>query len=265
MEPDHRIQVEIATPHMVACGISDPGRINLDNQDAILIDKDGNFMLLADGMGGHERGAEASRTALDIIQSFLQPEVLVDKLRDITEVEGIPSKIVCFYALVGDAIDQANASLYERNQQAKLERYMGTTVVGLVPVDTEYMVWFHVGDSRLYRWRGTELKCLTTDHSVFSQWMQNGKQGPEPEKHIITRAIGPKTVTAGDIAYDGQQPADLYLLCSDGLTEMLTEADITQTIRNHDDVPEIATHLIQAAKDAGSKDNISVVVCRILK
>ncbi len=265
MEPDRRLQIDIATPHIVACGISDPGRIDLDNQDAILIDSDGHFMLLADGMGGHERGAEASHTALDIIQSFLQPEVLVDKLRDITEVEGIPSKIVCFYALVGDAIDQANETLYERNQQANLTRYMGTTVVGLIPVDTEHMLWFHVGDSRLYRWRDTELKCLTTDHSVFSQWMQNGRQGPEPEKHIITRAIGPKTVTAGDIAYDSQQSNDLYLLCSDGLTEMLAETDIVQTLSNYNEIPAIAANLIEAAKEAGSKDNISVVVCRLLK
>ncbi len=264
MEPDRLIQIDIATPRIVACGISDPGRINLDNQDAILIDADGNFMLLADGMGGHERGAEASHSALDIIQSFLQPDVLADKLRDITEVDGVPPKIVCFYALVGDAIDQANATLYERNQQAQLERYMGTTVVGLVPVDNEHMLWFHVGDSRLYRWHDTELKCLTTDHSVFSRWMQNGQQGPEPKKHIITRAIGPKTFTAGDIDYDEQQAGDLYLLCSDGLTEMLTETDIVQTILNHGQVSAIATNLIQAAKDAGSKDNISVVVCRLL-
>lgn len=265
MEPKRRIQVEIATPHVAACGISDPGRIDLDNQDAILIDGDGYFMLLADGMGGHERGAEASHSALDIIQSFLQPEVLVDKLRDITEVEGIPSTIVGLHALVGDAIDRANAVLYERNQQAQLARYMGTTVVGLVRVDTDYMLWFHVGDSRLYRLRATELTCLTSDHSVFSQWIKNGRKGPQPEKNIITRAIGPQTFTAGDIAYDQQQPFDLYLLCSDGLTETLKENDIVQTIAGKGEVLEIACDLVRAAKDAGSKDNISVVVCRLLK
>ena len=262
MEPERSIQVDIATPRMAACGISDPGRIDFDNQDAIMIDQAGNFMLLADGMGGHERGAEASRTALDIIQSFLQPDILADKLRDITEVEGIPSKIVCLHALVGDAIDQANATLYERNRRAKLERYMGTTVVGLVHVDTDYVLWFHVGDSRLYRWRATELKRLTTDHSVFSQWMQNGRKGPQPEKNIITRAIGPQTFTAGDIAYDQQRPADLYLLCSDGLTETLQEADLVQIIEKSKEVPEIATKLVETAKETGSKDNISVVVCR---
>jgi protein phosphatase len=264
MEPERRLQIDIATPHMVACGISDPGRIEIDNQDAILIDQGGNFLLLADGMGGHERGAEASHTALDIIQSFLQPDVLVDKLRDITEVEGIPSKIVCLHALVADAIDRANAVLYERNRQAQLTRYMGTTVVGLVRVDSEYMLWFHVGDSRLYRWRTTAFECLTTDHSVFSRWMKNGRKGPEPEKNIITRAIGPQTFTAGDIAYAQQLPSDLYLMCSDGLTEKLKESDIVETITKSNDVSEIAIDLVQAAIDAGSKDNISVMACRLL-
>ena len=265
MEPERRVQIDIATPRIVACGMSDPGRVNIDNQDTILIDASGNFMLLADGMGGHERGAEASHTALDIIQTFLQPDVLVERLRDITEVEGVPSKVVCLYALVADAIDQANAELYKRNQQANLDRYMGTTVVGLIRVNSDHMLWFHVGDSRLYRWRDPDLKCLTTDHSVFTQWIENGQQGPEPEKNIITRAIGPMTSTAGDIAYDQQKPADLYLLCSDGLTEMLTDADIVKTISRNLDVSVIADGLIQAAKEAGGKDDISVVVCKVLK
>lgn len=265
MEPERRIQIDIATPQIVACGISDPGRVNIDNQDAIMIDANGNFMLLADGMGGHECGAEASRTALNIIQAYLQPAALADKLRDITEVEGVPAKIVCLYALVADAIDQANASLYERNRQANLNRYMGTTVVGLIRVDSDHMLWFHVGDSRLYRWREPELKGLTTDHSIFSQWMENGQQGPEPEKNIITRAIGPQTATAGDIAYDQQKPFDLYLLCSDGLTETLSDEDIVQTIATNQDVSQIASELVLAAKNAGGKDDISVVICRILK
>jgi protein phosphatase len=265
MEPERRIQIDIATPRIVACGISDPGRIDIDNQDTIMIDAEGNFMLLADGMGGHERGAEASQTALDIIQSFLQPKLLAERLCDITEVEGVPSKIVCLYALVADAIDQANATLFERNQQANLSRYMGTTVVGLIRVNTDHMLWFHVGDSRLYRWRAPDLKCLTTDHSVFSQWMENGQQGPEPEKNIITRAIGPLTSTSSDIAYDQQKPSDVYLLCSDGLTEMLADADIIQTISKNQDVSVIADGLIRAAKAAGGKDDISVVVCKLLK
>ena len=199
METRDHIHLKIETPDIIVCGISDPGRLSADNQDAILIDPNGKFMLLADGMGGHECGAEASKTALDIIQTFLQPEVLSEKLRDITEVEGIPSKVVCLYALVGDAIDRANAVLFERNRQAKRERYMGTTVVGLVRVDNNYMIWFHVGDSRLYRWRTSEFTCLTTDHSVFTQWMKNGRSGPEPEKNVITRAIGPQAYTSGDI------------------------------------------------------------------
>lgn len=244
-------------------GISDVGRVRSENEDSIFIDENGRFMLLADGMGGHERGEEASSTAVNIIHEFLQPQVLQEVLMDITDVEDVPMVIVALYSLVGDAIEKANAVLYERNREANLKRYMGTTVVGLVPVEDLHMLWFHVGDSRLYRWRDSELKCITSDHSAYAEWVDNGRLGDEPSKNVITRAVGPNLSTSADIEWDEQKKGDIYFMCSDGLTDMVTEDQIISILKTENSVDDITKSLVKAANDAGGKDNVSVIACRL--
>jgi protein phosphatase len=263
MEKDERIHLQVKAPHLTASGISDPGRSRADNQDFIFIDESGHFMLLADGMGGHERGSEASETAVQVIKPNLHPDVLQQELGDITDAEGIPTEIICLSSIVEDAVRDANAQLYERNIKSDLKRFMGTTIVGLVPVKDEYMLWFHVGDSRLYRWRDATLKQLTSDHSAYSQWVRDGSQGTEPAKHVITRAIGPTEMSSADVAWEKWQKDDVYILCSDGLTDMLPDEQISQILEKEKDVDHIAVQLIDAANAAGGKDNVSVVVCRV--
>lgn len=263
MKTTERVHMNVKTPHIHVSGISDPGRSRGDNQDHIYIDKSGHFMLLADGMGGHERGAEASEAAIRVIKKRLHPDVLMQELADITDAEGIPTEVICLSSIVEDAVKEANQLLYERNVKANLKRFMGTTIVGLVPVNDGFMLWFHVGDSRLYRWRVGELKQLTNDHSAHSQWERSGRQGAEPAKHVITRAIGPNKMTSADVSWEKWQKDDAYLLCSDGLTDMLSDKNISQIIDAHHDVEQIATHLIDAANEAGGMDNVSVVVCRV--
>ncbi len=263
MEHNGSIHLKVETPRIVISGRSDPGRVRAENEDAIYVDQAGAFMLLADGMGGHERGAEASKTALEVIQEFLQPQVVFAKLHDVTRVEGVPSEIICLYGLIGEAVSKANSDIFERNQKANLKRYMGTTVVGLVRVEGDFMLWFHVGDSRIYRWRDSTLTCLTVDHSVHAEWIQNGMHGPEPRKNIITRAIGPFPSTSVEIKWDRWEPGDIYILCSDGLTDMLMDENIVHVLINERNVDDIASRLIEAANHAGGKDNTSVVVCRV--
>ncbi|MFC1816669.1 PP2C family protein-serine/threonine phosphatase, partial [Thermodesulfobacteriota bacterium] len=201
--------------------------------------------------------------AIEVVQRYLDPEMLLEALADITDAEGVPTELICLSALVEDAIQDANSLLYERNSQAKLQRFMGTTIVGLVPVKEDYMLWFHVGDSRIYRCRDAALKQLTSDHSAHTQWERSDRQGAEPAKNIITRAIGPNKITAADIDWGNWQKDDIYILCSDGLSDMLTDDQILQIINAHKDVDQIATQLIDAANKAGGKDNVSVVVCRV--
>jgi protein phosphatase len=263
MKTTERVHMRVKTPHIHACGISDPGRSRADNQDYIFIDESGHFMMLADGMGGHERGAEASEAAIGVLKERLHPDILLQELADITDAEGIPTEVICLSSIVEDAIKDANQLLYERNLKANLKRFMGTTIVGLVPVKDDFMLWFHVGDSRLYRWRAGEFKQLTADHSAYSQWVRGGRQGAEPAKHVITRAIGPNKMASADITWEKWQQGDIYLLCSDGLTDMLSDKNILTILDNHKEVDPIAAHLIDAANEAGGKDNVSVVVCRI--
>jgi protein phosphatase len=263
MKKNQRITLQVEAPHITVCGISDPGRLRPENEDTIFLDKKGNFMLLADGMGGHERGGEASAGAIEIIQEFLQPEILLSELADITEAEGIPAELICLTSLVDDAVQKANSVIYERNQKAGYHRYMGTTIVGLIPVKQDYMLWFHVGDSRLYCWRDSALKQLTVDHSARLEWERNGRFGTKPAKNIITRAIGPEAITSADIGYDNRLKDDIYLMCSDGLTDMLPIEAISKILNSEGSPTEIANQLVDAANDAGGKDNVSVVLCRM--
>ena len=129
-------------------------------------------------------------------------------------------------------------------------------------VEDDHIVWFHVGDSRLYRLRDTELKCLTIDHSAYNQWVHNGKNGQEPGKNIVTRAVGPRDGVIPDIKLGKCQKDDIYLLCSDGLNDMIADQQISNVLNSGKDVETMAKELIDLAINAGGHDNISVIVSR---
>ncbi len=264
MNSRQRVQVQSKNDVMEAVGVSDTGRVRTENQDSIFVDPSGTFLLVADGMGGHERGSEASSRTVEIIQSHLQPEVVSSELCDITEGSGVPVEVVCLTSLIDEAVRNANDTLFSINQAEKLSRYMGTTVVGLIFAGTEHILWFHVGDSRLYRWRDGELTQLTTDHSARKEWERTGRQGDAPNKNIITRAIGPTAGVTAETAWESFRPEDVYLLCSDGLSDMVSGEDMIRILREEKDVTALAHRLTDAANEAGGKDNVSVVTCRIL-
>jgi protein phosphatase len=227
------------------------------------LDKDGHFLLLADGMGGHEKGAEASQTIIEILPEYLQPERISSELKDITNVEGVPSEIICLFSLVDKGVNRVNRVLYERNQKEGLDRYMGSTLVGLVPVSSGHVMWFHIGDSRLYRWRDSTLNQLTKDHSAYAEWVRKGRSGEEPGTNVVTRAIGPKEGVVPDIEWEECHKDDIYILCSDGLNDMISDEEIAEVLKNNKDVDDITLKLMDAAMEAGGKDNTSVIVCRV--
>jgi serine/threonine protein phosphatase PrpC len=263
MDEIHRIHQQVKGAQITASAVSDTGRVRSQNQDAIYLDKEGHCLLLADGMGGHEHGAKASQTIIEILPEFFQPERILAELKDITNVEGAPAEIICLYSLVDKAISKANGVLYERNEKAGLQRYMGSTVVGLVPVESGHVLWFHVGDSRLYLWRDNTLEVLTQDHSAYTEWVRTGRTGREPTKNIVTKAIGPKEGVVPDIDWAAYEKDDIYILCSDGLNDMLSDPKIADVIKGSEDVDDTAVKLVEAALDAGGKDNTSVIVCQV--
>ena len=256
-------RIQVRSDLMHAAGVSDPGRMRSGNEDAIYLDDAGTFVLLADGMGGHERGAEASRTALEVIREFFTPETMADEMADITAGGGIPAEISCYLSLAETAVRRANSVIYERNRAEGLRRFMGTTVVGLAVAPGGHVFWFHVGDSRIYRMREGVLEQITVDHSAYNEWVRKGRNGEAPKKNIITRAIGPNPAVSASTAWETARSGDQYLLCSDGLSDMLEDERIAEIIlAGGADVAQIADSLIEAANEAGGKDNVSAIVCR---
>lgn len=262
MDIAKRIHFNVNTPRITACGVSDVGNIRTNNEDSIYIDEGGKFLLLADGMGGHERGEEASSAAIEIIKDHLNPEKVNEELKDTTDGI-IPLEVGCIQTIIGAAIERTNSELFTRNKRDRLRRYMGTTVVGLVMVDNLYVVWFHVGDSRLYRFRDSGLKGMTEDHSAYTDWIHNGRSGAEPSKSIITKAIGPRAVVTPTVSWDKWVAGDTYILCSDGLSDMINDDKIEGILKAAGNVEKAANDLTDAAIEAGGKDNTSVLVCKI--
>ena len=263
MENRDRIQIDVASPSMHAAGVSDCGNRRQRNEDSIYLDESGTVALLADGMGGHEKGAEASRTTVETIGPFLEPESIASELLDITDGGGLPAVVSCVISLVDSAVIKANDVVYGRNCREKLQRFMGTTLVGLVIAEDKYIVRFHVGDSRLYRLRGAKLEQVTRDHSAYVAWEDGGRKGPEPGTNVITRAIGPTPAVSPTIDWEACHPGDTYLLCSDGLSDMISEEEMLKLLNSGGDIGDIANALADAANDAGGKDNISVIICKM--
>ena len=262
MNPNKRVHVRVKSDQLVVSGISDTGSIRTENQDSIYLDKGGSFVLLADGMGGHERGAEASQAIIDLLPQYLSPERIAHELGEITKVEGVPPEVICLFSLIDKGVNRVNKMLYEKNVNEGVDRFMGSTLAGLAQLQKQYIVWFHVGDSRIYRYRNNALNQLSEDHSAYNEWKRKGGTGGEPAKNIVTRAIGPKEGVITDINWEERRKDDLYILCSDGLNDMVSDDRIADIIAESSDVDSMAVNLVTAALDAGGKDNTSVIVCR---
>jgi protein phosphatase len=249
----------------MAAGVSDVGLVRRNNEDAIFVHHSAKLLLLADGMGGHQHGAQASHTTLDVISRRLNPDTLVQDLGEATIVLGLPMEVAGLCSLVQRAVDAANDEVYKSNFNQHLSKYSGTTVVGLFLLENGYLLFFHVGDSRLYRLRKGRLQALTTDHSMHAEWIAAGRPGLEPGKQAITRAIGPHEFVEPAVGWDKWRKNDIYLLCSDGLTDMVPEEDIKKDLAAKKQVESIAQELVEKAREAGGKDNVSVIVCRMEK
>jgi protein phosphatase len=258
-----REYLEVNTGDLVAVGVSDVGKVREENEDAFWIDESGLIMLVADGMGGHENGAEASRSAIEIFSELLNLKKIEEEMLDGTEMADVPHEIAKLFPIVDRAVERTASLLWERNRELKLDLPMGTTIVGLVLVGKDHVLWFHVGDSRIYRFRGSTLERLTDDHSAYQEWLAAGKPGPEPGKSMITRALGTYPIVHADTNWDRRQKDDVFILCSDGLTDMVTDEEIEEILKSEQNVYEVTHILIEAALDTGGNDNTSVVVCRV--
>jgi protein phosphatase len=247
-------------------GLTDVGLVRDHNEDSIGENRDLGLAVLADGMGGHRGGEVASAITVSTIMESLDNELKNIKSGDIDEVSGYRLESIA----VNDAVTKANENVFTSSNENSQYRGMGTTVVVLLFHDNRFTV-AHVGDSRLYRFRDNEFQQITRDHSLMQELVDKGfyttEQARESlNKNLVTRAIGAEESVQVDIHEDAALPEDIYLLCSDGLTDMLEDEVIKNTITdNSEDLERIATELIRLSNESGGKDNISVILARPLK
>lgn len=246
-----------------AVGLTDTGRVRDHNEDAIAWDPEIGLFVLADGMGGYNAGEVASGIAAKTISSIVREAFAVQDLDGADKATGLRRVSI----LLRDAIARANKIIYQTSRtQAQCEG-MGTTLVAALLFDNRITV-AHVGDSRLYRLRSERLERLTLDHSLLQELVDRGFYSPEEaqratNKNYVTRALGVEPSVEVEIQEHPVQKGDIFILCSDGLSDMIEDEDIHLTITTFGaNLDTVAKQLIQLANDNGGRDNVSVVIAQ---
>lgn len=241
-------------------GLTDVGRVRRVNEDAILIDNELKLYAVADGMGGHGSGDVASQLAIDTLQECFAADAVSEALSN-SDISDEQAK-----ALVAQCIVGVNKLIHKKNMYSghPTGTGMGTTLVGLCFIggglDAHRAVSFNIGDSRLYEYRNDELAQLTNDHTMYRDWEENGRVGPAPPRNIIMRAIGLFGEVEIDLEVVSIKKDASYLLCSDGLTGMVSDENIKAMMAESDNVTTLTTELVKRANSHGGNDNISVLV-----
>jgi PPM family protein phosphatase len=275
---------------ILACGQTDPGLARLHNEDAFRVDGDNGLYVVADGMGGHSHGEVASKIAVETITKALRaPEPVrtaplplqsrsaqTNQANQTTPLphslnaavtQGAPGGLRPHSLRFKDAIRRAHDAMLNAIRDDLSLQGMGTTVAGLLVRDGVAAI-AHVGDSRVYRLRGTEMKLMTRDHTwvneqVMAGFLTEDQARTHPLRNVVTRALGGEAEVAVDVSEVELRKGDLYLICSDGLTTMLTDADIKHRLASGKPLDEICRLLISDANERGGVDNITVVIARV--
>jgi protein phosphatase len=245
-------------------GLTDKGIVRSKNEDAIGFDSTLGLVVLADGMGGHRGGEIASNMTVDTIIRGMQQSLPKLGAGEIDEGSGFSKESIC----VQDAVLAANQQVYKAAENNPEHKGMGTTIVVLQFYNNSFSL-AHIGDSRCYRLRAKNFEQITKDHSLLQELIDRGFYTPEEarnsmNKNLVTRALGIDPIVMPDIQEDIVLKNDVYLLCSDGLTDLVEDEDIYLTIMQFSaNLEEVAKQLITKANQKGGKDNISVMLCRV--
>lgn len=236
----------------------DTGRARSNNEDSVAVDDANLLAVLADGMGGYNAGEVASNMATSFIKSELG--------RWLQETEGKANDAEIRRAM-DICVDNANRAIFNAANANPQYAGMGTTLVVAVFREGQLRLG-HVGDSRAYRWRTGQLVQITRDHSLLQEQIDAGLITPEQaafsaNKNLVTRAVGVEDTVLLESHQHEVLAGDLYLMCSDGLSDMLDDATLAQMLQAHDALADMGRALIDAANEAGGKDNISLVLVRV--
>ena len=244
--------------------LTDPGRVRDHNEDCIESRPDIGLFVLADGMGGYNAGEVASGMATSLISDGLQetwsPRGLAGRGREDTKALS--------EQFIKDQVARANSAIFTTSQNNPECAGMGTTLVVTLFFDN-FMTVAHIGDSRLYRLRGESMEQVTRDHSLLQEQLDSGLITPEEaklsqNKNLVTRALGIDPSVEPEVHVYEAQPDDTYLLCSDGLSDMVEDEEIRLTLITLKSNPNLTVQqLVQAANDNGGRDNISAMLIRV--
>ena len=250
--------------HLV--GETDTGKVREHNEDTIAFDPDIGLLVLADGMGGYNAGEVASGIAVKTIVNLVRESVEREDLRVNDPGTGMSRPSI----ILRDAIHRANKIIYQTARTQPQCEGMGTTVVCALFFDNRIAV-AHVGDSRLYRLRGEKFDQVTLDHSLLQELVDRGFYSAEEaqratNKNYVTRALGVEPNVEVEVQDVPVQKGDFYVLCSDGLSDMVEDDDIHLTISTFGaNLGMVAKQLIQLSNDNGGRDNVSVVMAHVLE
>jgi len=244
---------------------TDTGKIREHNEDAIGTEPDIALYVLADGMGGYNAGEVASGIAVKTIVNLVREAYQVQDLTGIDRTAGLMRPSI----ILRDAILRANKIIHQTSKTQPQCEGMGTTVVAALFYN-DRIITAHVGDSRLYRLRGERFEQLTMDHSLLQELVDRGFYSQEEaarstNKNYVTRALGVEPTVEVDIHEHRAEKGDHYVLCSDGLTDMVEDEDIQLTISTFgDNLDTVAKQLVQLSNEHGGRDNISVVLAQVV-
>lgn len=249
-----------------AAGATDTGRVREANEDAFSLVPAERLWVLADGMGGHSSGQVASQMAVEKVIDFMT------RWRHEPDFEWpfeiIESRSYDENSLL-NAVRVANIRIYNRAQVDPECDGMGTTLVVMSYSEQVGLIIAHVGDSRCYRLRGNDFRQLTEDHSLVNHLkrffhLSDAEARAKAGSNVIVRAVGLEDDVDAELTTDHPQPGDIYMSCSDGLTDLVDDWIVQQILLGNEDPQEAADALVRAANRAGGTDNITVVVIKTL-
>ncbi len=245
-------------------GVTDTGKVRKNNEDSIGYDVGLGLSVLADGMGGHLGGEIASSLSVNTILESLQQNLPSLNGNQANNNTGVSQASM----FIQDAIEQANDLIYQKSRSDPALRGMGTTIVVLLLFDNRISL-AHIGDSRCYRLRDNQFEQITKDHSLIQELIDRGFYTPEEarkslNRNLVTKALGINPGIIPDLYEEFVMKNDIYLLCSDGLTDLVDDDYISLTIKRFsDNLDDAAKQLITKANQNGGNDNISVILCRV--
>jgi protein phosphatase len=244
-------------------GKSDVGCVRQNNEDNFGYDSRYGVYVVCDGMGGQAAGEVASKMAVDVVLTYFREASKNGSFPPVgTPLENVSERA----NTLGSAIHLANAAIYEAAAHHAAQSGMGSTIVGVL-VDHGFYSIGHAGDSRIYRVRQGAIEQLTRDHSLVMEQVRRGLLTMEEAQHsemqnIIIRALGPEEKVQPDLDDQMAQPGDVLLLCSDGLIRHVPDDSILEVVQGTISLQLMADRLIEAARDGGGSDNITVLLLR---